>query len=301
MNNLPKILFALFMLSQAHQSFAQLETDRDAEELKVAALEALISAPPDRALPIVAKVVRGDGSDELKERALFILSQIDLPEAQVLLLEAAREGNGELRQAAIRMIGIGGDSDTLANLGAIYADGDEETREAVMEAYLIADDSSAMYQLALNAQTTDEFDAAVDNLAAMDALDELRALRDQTGVSEGLIDAYAVAGDIESLQVLAMDNDDPELQIQAIEGLGIAGDGDEVGGMLLGIYRGSDSADVKEAALHGMLIADHDDGVLELFRESRDATEKRELLQMLVMMDSEAVWDLIDATLESGQ
>jgi hypothetical protein len=47
-----------------------------------------------------------------------------------------------------------------------------------------------------------------------------------------------------------------------------------------------------------MLIADYDQGVLELFSESSDTEEKRELLQMLVMMDSEAVWDIIDATLE---
>jgi hypothetical protein len=41
--------------------------------------------------------------------------------------------------------------------------------------------------------------------------------------------------------------------------------------------------------------------VLELFRASTDAAEKRELLQTLVIMDSDAVWDLIDSTLENRQ
>jgi hypothetical protein len=56
--------------------------DDDTEQLRMAALEALISAPPEKALPIAAKVLRGDYSDALKSRALFVLSQIELPEAQ---------------------------------------------------------------------------------------------------------------------------------------------------------------------------------------------------------------------------
>ena len=40
--------------------------------------------------------------------------------------------------------------------------------------------------------------------------------------------------------------------------------------------------------------------MLELFRASTDAAEKRELLQTLVNMDSDAVWEVIDKTLENG-
>jgi hypothetical protein len=47
-----------------------------------------------------------------------------------------------------------------------------------------------------------------------------------------------------------------------------------------------------------MLIAEYDEGVLTLFQESQDPNEKRRLLETLVNMDSDAVWDLIDATLE---
>lgn len=40
---------------------------------------------------------------------------------------------------------------------------------------------------------------------------------------------------------------------------------------------------------------------LELFRESRNDAEKRELLETLVNMDSDAVWEIIDSTLENEQ
>jgi len=52
--------------------------------------------------------------------------------------------------------------------------------------------------------------------------------------------------------------------------------------------------------LHGMLISGHDQGVLELYRSSNDPAEKRELLNFLVMMGSDDVWDIIDSALEGG-
>ncbi|MBT8099154.1 MAG: HEAT repeat domain-containing protein, partial [Gammaproteobacteria bacterium] len=95
-------------------------TDSEREELKIAALEALMSSPSERALPLVMRVLDGDGSDELKERALFVLSQIDHPDAHDRILTVARNGSPELREEAIRMIGIAGDKDTLAGLAEMY-------------------------------------------------------------------------------------------------------------------------------------------------------------------------------------
>ena len=294
-----KLILAALIVSIGASAGAQ--TD-DSERLKSSALEALMSAPPERALPIVSKVLSGDSSPSLKKRALFVLGQIDLPEAQTLLVETARAGDGSLRLEAIRMIGIGGHPEAMAELPEIYAAGDGETREAVLEAYLIADDSNAVYQLAANTEDPREFERAVNTLGAMGATEELRALRDRPGMAEVLIKAYAVAGDMETLATMANDSSDPERQAQAIRGLGIAAGGDDdVGEILIGIYRDTDSPHVRKAVREALLIADHDEAVLQLFRASNDAAEKRELLQTLVMMDSDAVWDLIDATLENGQ
>jgi len=195
------------------------------------------------------------------------------------------------------MVGIGGDPATVAALKDIYAGGDSDVREAVVEAYMIADDSESIYQIALAAETEDEFEDAVEMLGAMDATDKLRSLLETRGSSKGLVEAYAIAGDFESLQQIAMDTDDPDVQIQAIEGMGIVG-GEQANAALLEIYRSAENDDVREAALDGMLIADYDEGVLELYRASQDPREKRELLEYLTMMDSDEVWNIIDAALE---
>lgn len=86
--------------------------------------------------------------------------------------------------------------------------------------------------------------------------------------------------------------------MQAIHGLGIVG-GDEVNATLVEIYQGTESAEIKEAALHGMMVADYDQGLLELYRSSEDLGEKRDLLRMLVMMDSDSAFEVIDAALDS--
>ena len=293
------VLTAAICTAFAPQALAQ---SADDDELKIAALEALMAAPPERALPIAAKVLASDNSDDVKERALFILSQIDSPEAHDILIRTAQDDSGDIREEAIRMIGISGNSAVLSQLAGIYDDGDEDVREAILEAYMIADDEEAVYELAVKASKAgneDDFETAVELLGAMGAHEQLRKLRESTGISESLIEAYAISGDADSLRELALDNSDPDLQEQAIEALGIVG-GDSVNATLVEIYRASDSEDIREAALEGMMISGHDEGILEIYRSSQDPTEKKELLQYLVIMDSEGVWDIIDATLDGG-
>ena len=293
--NLKVITIACLFLF-AGEGLAQ-STDDDRESLRLTALEALISAPPERALPIVDKVLAGDHSDELKERALFILSQLDSAEAQSRLMSFARDGQGEMKLEAIRMVGISGDEQAMSGLAEIYSNGDSDTREAVLEAYLIADDEDAVFAIAAATEDEDEFANAVEMLGAMGATDKLRNLRERAGLSESLIEAYAISGDAETLRQLALDDSDPEIQLHAIEGLGIAGD-DGVGELLVSIYRDSESEDVRDAVIHGLMIADDDGAMLELYRSASTSAEKQQILELLVAMDNEEVWNLIDEALE---
>ncbi|MDJ0938717.1 MAG: HEAT repeat domain-containing protein [Woeseiaceae bacterium] len=296
MKPITRLIACFALLAIAAPAFAQDDTN-DSKRLKLAALEALISAPPERALPLAEKALKGDHSDEVKERALFVLSQIDQPEAQNLLLDTARQGDGELRHEAIRMIGIGGDEAALAELGTLYSGGDEDFRDAVLEAYLIAGDKQAVYTIAADSNGEDE--AAVEMLAAMGATEELRQLRETFGMSESLIEAAIISDDASMLRDVAFDSSDIELQKQAIEALGVIG-GSDVNATLVEIYRGTDSEDVRHAALEGMLISGHDEGVLELYRAADNDAEKKELLEFLVMMGSDEVWDLIDSAFDGG-
>ena len=274
--------------------------DRDAnDELKLAAVEALFTAPDDRALPLVTKVLAGNHSTEIKEAALFILSQIDQPEAHSTLLRFALEESGELQQEAIRMIGIGGNAEGMSNLKSIYESGDSEAREAVLEAFMIAGDKQAVFEIA-NIAEGDDFEEAVEMLAVMGAREELRELRSTKGISEALIEACAISGDFACLRELAADDSDIEMQTEAIEAMGIVG-GDQVSAALFEIYQAASAPEIREAALDGMMISGDDAGLLKLYRASTDSTEKKELLEYLVMTGSDEVWAIIDDALDGGE
>ncbi len=261
---------ALLVTGIARAQDAVSDVEDPSEVLKIAALEALIAAPPERALPLATKVLDADNTNEVKAAALFVLSQIDMPEAQQKLLDVARTGDPELSVEAVRMIGIGGDPQAVAELSALYSAGDEHLRSAVLEAYLIAGDTAAVYGIATNASNAEEFEAAVQMLGAMGATEELRSLSETSGYTEELIQALGIAG------------------------------GDDVNETLMRLYRTAETDDIRAAALEGMLISGYDEGVLELYRESTDINEKRELLQMLAIMDSDLVLEVIDAALEGG-
>lgn len=298
----PKAVLAVLALLAMSSSLAQSPVSGvsdvvdETELLKIAALEALMSAPPERALPLVSKVLSSNNSNEVKMRALFVLSQIDLPEAQSQLLDIARTGDGELRGEAVRMIGISGDAEALAGLADLYGSGDEEVRDAVLEAYLIAGDKNAVFQIAANTSDAEEFEAAVEMLGVMGAQGELRKLRESSNFTDILIEAFAISGDFDTLRELALDGSDAERQARAIEALGIVG-GENVNATLMEIYRGTDVDEIRGAALDGLLISGNEEGVLELYKESDNVQEKRKLLEVLTVMGSDLVLDIIDATL----
>jgi HEAT repeat protein len=295
MKTLAKLFLLTLTLLFAAPGNAQVD---DNEELKLAAIEALMMAPDDKALPLVSKVLAGNHSDEVKEAALFILSQIDAPEAHATILKFANEESGELQLEAIRMIGISG-GENMSNLMGIYDSGDSDAREAVLEAFMIAGDKEAVFEIAKIAEG-DDFEEAVEMLAVMGAREELRQLRSSRGTSEALIEACAISGDFECLRELAADDSNIELQIEAIEGMGIVGGG-EANATLVEIYKSSTNEDTREAALAGLMIAGDDDGLLELYRSSQDSSEKKELLEYLVRTGSDEVWAIIDSTLDGGE
>ena len=168
------------------------------------------------------------------------------------------------------MIGIGGNDEALAGLAEFYSSGDEDQREAVLEAYMIAGNVDAVYNIATNAADDEEFDTAVRMLAVMGATEELRTLSQSRGYTEGLIEALGIVG------------------------------GDDTNATLMEIYRNAETDEIRDAALEGMLISGYDEGVLQLYRESDDINEKRDLLEMLGMMGSDLMMEVIDEALEGG-
>ena len=266
------------------------------EELAIAALEGLMAQPSERALPILKKVLAGPQSSLVKRRALFVLGQIDSQESRDLLLQTARS-NSELRGEAIRSIGIGGNAKALAALKDLYTTGDADTKNDVLHAWLIARDKQAVYDVAVNAKTEDEAAEAIRMLGVMGATEELRKLGDKPNASRGLLEAYAIGGDLQSLRKIAEGPGDLSLRTDATRRIGII-NSDAARTALREIYTRATDKEIRDAAMQGMMIARDDKGLLELYRVAKTTDEKRALLRLLSTMDSDVALQAIDATLE---
>jgi HEAT repeat protein len=267
------------------------------EELALAALEGLMVQPSERALPIIKKVLAGTRSTLVKQRALFVLSQLDSPEAQQILLQTSRSTDAALRGEAIRAIGIGGDPKALDALLDVYNTGNEDAKRDVLQAWLIAGRAEAVYQVALKAKSEDEANEAIRMLGAMGATDELRKLGERPNASKGLLEAYAISGDLASLRKIAESHSDRSMRLDAVSRIGII-DGTAARTALREIYTSTDDKEIKDAALQGMLIAGDEEGVLSLYRAAKSTDEKRSLMRMLSMMDGDVALQAIDQALE---
>lgn len=303
---------ARMYLAQAQAQQAQAEQERaaaerrrressrapnDDEALALAAMEGLMHQPPERALPIIKRVLAGSQTTLVKRRALFVLSQINVPEAQEILLQTSRSANEDLRREAIRSIGIGGNPQSIAALQPIYASGDEDVKREVLEAWMIAGRKEQVYQAAVNAKSEDEANAAIRMLGVMGAVDELRKLNDQPNAGRGLVEAYAISGDVASLRKIAEGKGDESVRSNAVRKIGIV-HSEEARTALREIYSGTTDPDMRQAALQGMLIGGDEQGVLALYRAAKTTDEKRALLRTLSMMNGDAALQAIDAALE---
>jgi HEAT repeat protein len=296
------------LLAQTQQANAARKTSQDEsrrgptdeEELALAAMEGLMSQPAERALPIIKRVLSGSQTTLVKRRALFVLSQIDSPEAQEILLQTSRSADKELQQEAIRSIGISGNAKSLAALQDIYKSGDQDAKQQVLQAWMIAGRKEEIYHAAINATSESEANDAIRVLSTMGAVDELRKLGDRPNAGSGLVDAYALSGDLGSLRKIAEGSGEISVRSEAVRKIGIIGS-DAAQSALREIYTTSREEDIKNAALQGMLITGDDDGVLALYRAAQSADERRTLLRTLSMMDSDAALQAIDAALEGGK
>jgi hypothetical protein len=301
MKIIPTTVLALLMAGATCAQAKDADDNRartEQEELAIAALEGLMAQPPQRSLPILKRVMAGSQSTAVKRRALFVLSQVGSPEARDILMQTARSTNTELRGEAIRSIGISGDAKSLDALQEIYQTGDGELKKDVLHAWMIAGRKDLVYQAALNAKTEEEASKAIHMLGVMGAREELRKLGDRPNAQAGLLDAFAISGDLAGLRKIIDGKGDHSLRVDAVQRIGIINN-DAARAALHEIYANTTDEDMKKAALHGMLISQDEKGVLALYRAAKTTDEKRSLLRMLSMMNGDAALEAIDAALEN--
>jgi len=272
----------------------------DDEELADIAVEGLMSAPPERALPLLKKVLQGNHSTKVKKRALFVLSQLGNDAALDVVIDAAKGSpDPELRAEAIRMLGVSGENRAIERLREIYAQSkDPHEKRQIIEAWLVADRKDLVLASARNETDPSVRAKAIETLGALDASAELKQLFDVTQDDDNrraIIQALGVAGNSDALAQIASDAKLPDAtRKQALQGLGVAGADDK----LVQLYKQATTQDLREAALQGLIVAGDSDGVLDLYRSAKTVEEKKALLRTLSVMGDDSAIEAIEGELD---
>ncbi len=124
--------------------------DESNEDLKLIAINGLINADPERAVPMLENVLKGAAAPTVKDRALFVLSQSPSPRAQQLLADYAKgSGNPDLQIRALRYLGMAGTPEKQQLLVSVYSGTtDVNVKTAVIRALFIAGAAGKLVDLA---------------------------------------------------------------------------------------------------------------------------------------------------------
>src|ERR1700731_616460 len=119
------------------------------EDLKLLAIQSLMNSNPEKAIPLLEKIIHGNDSSKLKDKALFVLSQSGSDKAQQILMTLAQANNQpDLQKRAIRYMGMNGNGRNRAVLKEIYnSSTDMGVKKSVFQAWLMCgckDDVAAL-------------------------------------------------------------------------------------------------------------------------------------------------------------
>jgi HEAT repeat protein len=266
------------------------------EDEKLIALTSLMHSDPDKAIPILEKVLQGNGSFELKDKALFVLAQSKSEKAQQILLNVAK-GNSqpELQARAIKWLAIGGGGRNSQALQEIYASSSNpEVKSSIIKSFLLNHDTAAVFKIAQQEKSPELREQAIKQLGIMHATAELRQLYKAGGLDadskDALLKAMSIGGDVDSLIEVAKTETDPNVRARAIKGLGISG-GQPAVDALLAIYNSNADVETKKLVLRSLFIHQSAKEMVALARKETNPELRKELVRDLSIMHSPEATD----------
>jgi hypothetical protein len=264
----------------------------DDEDLKLMALNGLMQADEEAAIPVLEEFLTSEKSTRLKERALFVLAQSESDKAHAILARVARgERDPELQRQAIRYLGVHGSDRGLALLADLYRGlSSTEARATVLESFMIAGDEKRLLDLAKNEPDPELRGRAIQLLGTMDASAELWELYQREtseDAKEKMLQAFMVGGDEEHLLAVARDRrQSEELRGSAIQLLGAEG-AEEA---LWQLFQGESSLETKKQILHALFVAGDHQKIAQVATDKAQPPEiRRAAIKNLGVSGEEAV------------
>jgi HEAT repeat protein len=258
--------------------------------LKLLAIQSLMNSDPERAVPLLEKIIMGNYPPKLKDKALFVLSQSNSDKAQQILMGLAKANNQpDLQKRAIRYLAMNGNAHNRVVLKEIYSSStDIGVKKTVIQAWLMCSCKEDVAALAKTEKNPELRREAIRYLGMMGGRAELMEFYKNSPdveTREAAVGAMLLCGCSHELAEIVKTEKDPNVLDKAINTLGLVG-GPESLAALTTLYGGQADISTKKKVINALFLHGAGKEMVALARKETNPELKRALIQKMSIMNS---------------
>jgi hypothetical protein len=267
------------------------------EDLKLYAINALSNSDPERAVPLLEKLISDQkASPRLKERALFVLAQSRSEQAQRIVSQYARNGsNPDLQLHAVEYLGSFRSKESQQSLAEIYSSvSDPGIKRAVLRGYMQSRDTEHLMAVAKTEQIPELRREAIDLLGSIQPPNELAQLyASETSFEwkERILRAMSNSHNAAKLLDVARTDKDARLRQAAVRSL--SGRKEVSPEEIAGLYSSESEPTVRRELLNSLYHRQAVKQIVEVLRKETDPDLRRRGVQWLANSKSKEANDFL--------
>lgn len=272
------------------------------EELRLLAIQGLMNSDPERAVPLLEKVLRGSGSPKEKEKALFVLAQSGSPKAREIMAQLARgQSNPELQRKAVQYLGLFGGEQAHQILAEIYAAAtDASVKRQILRTYMISGDRAHLLVAAQTEKDESVRGEAIRQLGLAGGHAELEQLYQKEASPQTrreLLQAFFLSGNTTKLIQVAQTEKDTDLRRTAIRNLGLMNSAAS-SQALQDLYAKETERGIRQEVLNAFFLQGNAKALIAVARKETDPELKKVAVSKLSLMGSKEATDFLMELLE---
>ncbi|MBI3470303.1 MAG: HEAT repeat domain-containing protein [Candidatus Solibacter usitatus] len=269
------------------------ESESD-DDLKLVALSGLVHSDPERAMPILEKLLQSGQSPKVKERALFVLMQSGSPKARETVVKMANGGaNPDLQAKAVQMLGMMGAKKELAQVYAATADA--QVKRSALQGFMMSGAKDEVFQAAKSEKNPALRGEAIRMLGMLGAQNEIWQLyqsETDAGIRRELVHSMLIGGNTEKVLEIARQEKDSGIRREAIRTLGMM-DSKRTAEALASLYASESEKSIRREIVQALFIQGNAKLLVDFARKETDPALKREIVHSLGMMKSKEAADYL--------
>ena len=265
------------------------------QELKMLAIQGLMNSDPERAMPLLEKVLQGPASPKEKSKAMFVLAQSGSPQGREIIGRIARgQSNPELQKKAVEYLAIFGGPEARKTMAEIYASStDTSLKRSILRSYMIGGDKERLFAAAKSEKDLELRREAIRQLGLVHGEQELEQLyRTETSpeIRREILQAFFLAGDVNKMLEAAKGEKDPELRRAAVRNLGLVRS-DESSKGLAAIYANETDHAIREEVLNAYFLQGNAGAIVAIAKTEKDPGLKKKAVEKLSLMHAKEASD----------